>query len=93
MAATLEVLEYRYDTMHSAIHELVELQKKQSVVNNNLTKSIELMQQSHNEFLARYEREEARYQTEDRVQIKSMWDSRSQVSGGWSTVKDRKSVV
>ena len=79
LESTIAVNGQRLTTLENLVYDLVEIQKGLQKTQQSIGETMGLLQQSHKEFVARYQSE-----TEPKVNV--LWDNRSQIKGGYIVI-------
>ena len=87
------MLDYKVTAMENVVKELADNQIKQLGLIEAVTKTNELMIQSHKDFVRRYEQDKQEYDSSVRPKVENLWDTRNQGKGamklatvGWSAI-------
>jgi len=72
----IAVIESKVFNLETVIHDIIKIQHDQATINGNLEKTIALLQQSHSDFIKRYD-------FDDSPKLKTLWENRSSIKGGW----------
>ena len=72
-----------------SIDRMLDIQESQATVNNNLETAIKLMQQAHADFIRSHGIE----MDSLRPKIRTLWDNRSQMKGGWIVISALGGIV